>query len=69
MLAGHKRHDYVTAMRGDAVPPELLGMKRVDCEDAIRRAFKAIGEAEGATCCAAILPFAWSRCSRSPGYC
>ena len=49
MLAGHKRYAHIAALRGDAVLPELLGMKRIVSEDAIRRAFKAIDEAEGAT--------------------
>ena len=48
MLAGHKRYAHITALRGDAVLPALLGMKKIVSEDAIRRAFKAIDEAEGA---------------------
>ena len=49
MLAGHKRYAHIAALRGDAVLPELLGMRKIVSEDAIRRAFKAIDEAEGAT--------------------
>ena len=48
MLAGHKRYAHIVALRCDAVLPELLGMKKVVSEDAVRRAFKAVGEAEGA---------------------
>ena len=48
MLAGHKRYAHIAALRCDAVLPELLGMKKVVSEDAVRRAFKAIDEAEGA---------------------
>jgi hypothetical protein len=48
MLAGHKRYAHIAALRFDAVLPELLAMKKVVSEDAIRRAFKAIDEAEGA---------------------
>ena len=48
MLAGHKRYAHIAALRCDAVLPELLGMKKIVCEDAVRRAFKAIDEAEGA---------------------
>ena len=48
MLAGHKRYAHIAALRFDAVLPELLGMKKVVSEDAIRRAFKAIDETEGA---------------------
>jgi Transposase DDE domain group 1 len=48
MLAGHKRYAHIAALRCDGVLPELLGMKKVVSEDAVRRAFKAIGETEGA---------------------
>ena len=37
MLAGHKRYAHIAALRCDAVLPELLGMKKVVSEDAIRR--------------------------------
>ncbi len=48
MLAGAKRYAHVAAVRGDGVLPELLGMTKVVSEDAVRRAFKTIDEAEGA---------------------
>ena len=48
MLAGHKRYAHIAALRCDAVLPELLGMKKVVSEDAVRRAFKAIDEEESA---------------------
>jgi len=48
MLAGHKRYAHIAALRCDAVLPELLGMKKVVSEDAVRRAFKAVDETEGA---------------------
>ncbi|HWJ19349.1 MAG TPA: transposase [Geobacterales bacterium] len=35
------------ALRNDGVLPELLGMKKIVSEDAVRRAFKAIGADEG----------------------
>jgi hypothetical protein len=47
VLAGHKRYAHIAALRGDGVLPELLGMKKIVSEDAVRRAFKAIGEVEG----------------------
>jgi hypothetical protein len=46
VLAGHKRYAH-TALRNDGVLPELLGMKKIVSEDAVRRGFKAIGEDEG----------------------
>ena len=48
VLAGHKRYAHITALRNDGVLPELLGMKKIVSEDAVRRGFKAIGEDEGA---------------------
>jgi Transposase DDE domain group 1 len=48
ILAGHRRYAHIAALRCDAVLPELLGMKKIVSEDAIRRAFKAINETEGA---------------------
>jgi hypothetical protein len=47
VLAGHKRYAHITALRNDGVLPELLGMKKIVSEDAVRRGFKAIAEIEG----------------------
>lgn len=47
VLAGHKRYAHITALRNDGVLPELLGMKKIVSEDAVRRAFQAIGEEAG----------------------
>ena len=47
VLAGHKRYAHITALRGDGVLRELLGMKQIVSEDAVRLGFKAIGEIEG----------------------
>ena len=44
MLAGHKRYSHIAALRGDGVLPELLDMRRIVSEDAVRRAFAAIEE-------------------------
>ena len=48
MLSGHKRYAHIAALRCDGVVPELLGMNRILSEDAVRRAFAAIEEDEGA---------------------
>lgn len=45
VLAGHKRYAHITTVRSDNVLPQLLGMKRVRSEDAVRRAFQ-VGEEE-----------------------
>ena len=39
ILAGSRRYAHVTALRGDTVNPQGLGMSRVLSEDALRRAF------------------------------
>jgi hypothetical protein len=39
ILAGNRRYAHVTALRGDTVNPQGLGMSRVLSEDAVRRAF------------------------------
>lgn len=45
VLAGHKRYAHITTVRSDNVLPQLLGMKRVRSEEAVRRAFQQ-GEEE-----------------------
>jgi hypothetical protein len=35
VLAGHKRYAYVTALRGDGVSPQVLGMRRIVGEDSL----------------------------------
>ncbi|HEX2238636.1 MAG TPA: transposase, partial [Gammaproteobacteria bacterium] len=52
VLAGHKRYAHITTVRSDNVLPQLLGMKRIRSEDAVRRAFQQ-GEEEPYT--------AWTR--------
>jgi hypothetical protein len=37
VLAGHRRYSHVTALRGDAVAAQALGMKRTVSEDTVRR--------------------------------
>src|SRR5271166_4729419 len=48
ILSGHKRYAHIAALCCDNVLPELLGMKKIVSEDAVRRAFAAIKEDEGA---------------------
>ena len=48
MLSGHTRYAHITSLRCDPVLPELLGMKKIVSEDAVRRAFKTIDETEAA---------------------
>ena len=38
VLSGHWRYAHISAIRGDGVNPELLGMKKVASEDSVRRA-------------------------------
>ena len=44
LLAGHKRYAHITALRGDAVAAQALGMSKVVSEDALRRAMERIDE-------------------------
>ena len=44
LLAGHRRYAHSTALRGDAVAAQALGMNEVVSEDALRRALERIDE-------------------------
>jgi len=41
-LAGHRRYAHVTALRGDAVAAQALGMARIVSEDTVRRGLQRI---------------------------
>ena len=47
ILAGHRRYAHITCLRSDGVSPDLLGMKRIVSEDAIRRPLSKIDESRG----------------------
>ena len=47
VLAGHWRYAHISAIRGDGVNPELLGMTKVASEDSVRRALTAMKREEG----------------------
>jgi hypothetical protein len=51
ILAGHWRYAHMTALRGDLVLPDLLGMERVVSEDAVRRALKTLDEDQASAWC------------------
>lgn len=56
ILAGHRRYAHITALRGDAVAAQALGMQRIVSEDALRRALQRIDEpASAAWLCPALL--------------
>ena len=44
MLAGHRRYAHSTALRGNAVAAQALGMNKVVSEDALRQALERIDE-------------------------
>jgi hypothetical protein len=48
VLSGHWRYPHISAIRGDGVNPELLGMTNVASEDSVRRALKAMKAEESA---------------------
>jgi len=47
ILAGHRRYAHITCLRSDGVSPDLLGMKRILSEDAVRRLLQKIDETKG----------------------
>jgi hypothetical protein len=47
ILSGHWRYAHMSALRGDGVLPDLLGMSKVASEDSVRRAFLAVDETAG----------------------
>jgi len=49
ILAGHKRYAHITALRSDGLLPELLDMKKVVSEDAVRRGLGNIAEHDGSS--------------------
>ena len=48
LLAGHRRYAHITALRGDAVAAQALGMAKVFSEDALRWALERMDEAASA---------------------
>lgn len=44
ILSGHKRYAHITALRGDKVSAQLLGMNKIISEDALRRALVRMDE-------------------------
>lgn len=48
ILAGHKRYAHVSALRGDTVSAQVLGMNKIISEDALRRALTHISAADSA---------------------
>ncbi len=47
ILAGHNRYAHITALRGDGVSPDVLKMKKIISEDAMRRGLGRIEAAAG----------------------
>jgi hypothetical protein len=45
LLAGHRRYAHITALRGDLVAAQALGMNRIVSEDALRRVLDRMDEA------------------------
>lgn len=47
VLSGHRRYAHISALRGETVNPELLGMGKVVSEDAVRRGLGKLDETAG----------------------
>jgi hypothetical protein len=50
ILDGQRRYAHVTGLRGDAVAPEILGMKRIISDESLRRALKQLAPSIGKGC-------------------
>lgn len=67
VLSGHTRYSHVTALRGESVNAELLGMKKIVSEDVIRRSLLGMDENKGSSwlekhlkkCYAPLLAIPW----------
>jgi len=46
ILAAHHRYSHITALRGDGVSPQILGMSKIVSEDALRRALARMSASE-----------------------
>ena len=44
ILAGHQRYSHITGLRGDLVSSQILGMKKIMSEDAMRRALSRLSD-------------------------
>jgi Transposase DDE domain group 1 len=47
ILAGHHRYAHISAIRGDGIHPELMGVTKLVSEDSARRALARINETQG----------------------
>lgn len=47
ILSGHTRYSHVTALRGESINAELLGMKKIVSEDVVRRSLLGMDEDKG----------------------
>lgn len=47
VLSGHTRYSHVSALRGESINAELLGMKKIVSEDVIRRSLLGMDENKG----------------------
>ena len=50
ILDGQRRYAHVTALRGDAVAPQLLGMTQIISDESLRRALKHLAPSIGKRC-------------------
>jgi hypothetical protein len=46
ILAGHKRYAHITSLRGDALSAQVLGMRKIISEDALRRSLARMTHAQ-----------------------
>lgn len=61
ILAGHNRYAHITALRADAVSPQIFGMIKIISEDALRRALARLSAEQSRDW---LVP----QCSRRPNF-
>src|SRR5258708_5599471 len=66
VLAGHWRYAHISALRGDGVNPELLGMRKVASEDSVRRGLSAMQAEESGRGLRKHLPFTYKPLLEEP---
>jgi len=59
ILAGHNRFAHITALRANAVSPQIFGMNKIISEDALRRTLARLGAEKSAT---GWCPSSWAAC-------
>lgn len=63
ILDGQRRYAHVTGLRGDAVAPQILGMKKIVSDESLRRSLAHLAPTVGTRHSEAQVAGAWSQYS------